>query len=121
MTAAVAETLTFKSIDAVGVYVLPDGSIVKVQTNKKKSSVYSMVWQSNHGARLTLTGEHVNAEWFYAPEILITVTPEMRMNLDQAKQFIILYGRCAKCSRRLKAAKSVEAGIGPTCIKYFSI
>jgi len=42
------------------------------------------------------------------------------MSLDAAKAFILRYGRCVRCSRRLKAAQSVERGIGPVCMAYFS-
>jgi hypothetical protein len=41
------------------------------------------------------------------------------MSLEKAKQLNIKYGRCIICGLKLKAAKSVEAGMGPVCIKYF--
>ena len=37
-------------------------------------------------------------------------------NAEQAKALSIRYGRCIVCGRKLKAAKSVEAGIGPVCM-----
>jgi hypothetical protein len=38
----------------------------------------------------------------------------------RAIEFTTRYGKCIVCGRHLKAAKSVEAGIGPVCIKYFA-
>lgn len=42
------------------------------------------------------------------------------MTLDEAKAFILRYGQCVRCGRRLKAAESVERGIGPVCVRYFT-
>jgi hypothetical protein len=42
------------------------------------------------------------------------------MNFEKAKALTIRYGRCICCGRRLKAAQSVERGIGPVCRRYFS-
>ena len=73
------------------------------------------------GQRLVdATEERVHGEWEYAPGLLRSIRPELRMNLEQAKEFILRYGQCARCGRRLKAAQSVERGIGPVCIQYFS-
>jgi len=104
-----------------GVYIMPDGTVVKVQMNKAKTNVYAMRWVVINGQRLVdATEERVHGEWEYAPGFIGQVRPEYRMTLEQAKDFILRYGQCARCSRKLKAAKSVEAGIGPVCIKYFT-
>lgn len=102
-----------------GVYVLPDGTIVKVQENKAKTSVYSLAWESFNGTRLTLDGDVVKGSWTYNPLLLDSVKPEYRMTLEQAKKFTLVFGQCARCGRKLKAAESVEQGIGPVCIKSF--
>lgn len=103
-----------------GVYQLEDGSVVKVQANKAGTNVYAKRWVEINGYRATEAGEHVQGEWEYAPGLIHRITADQRMTLEQAKAFILRYGQCARCARKLKAAASVEAGIGPVCIKYFS-
>jgi bacterioferritin-associated ferredoxin len=77
------------ALEDAGVYVLPDGTICKVQV--------------------------------YEPGLVEQVAREGRkMTLEEAKAFIVLYGRCARCGRALKAAESVERGIGPICYKWFA-
>jgi hypothetical protein len=104
-----------------GVYVTADGSIVKLQENKAKTNTYTSLWTSFGGERLTLTGEHVNGEWVYAPELKRALRPEQRMTVDEAKHFGLVFGQCAKCGRHLSDANSVEAGIGPVCARYFAV
>lgn len=103
----------------VGVYVLPDGTIAQVKPNKAKTRLYAKRWVNINGERLTLSDEHVKGEWAYAPGLIKQCEEQYRMTLEQAKRFILVYGQCCRCGRKLKAAKSVEAGIGPVCIKYF--
>jgi hypothetical protein len=103
-----------------GLYVLEDGRIVKVQSNKAKTNRYSSVWVEIGGHRLTETGEFVQGEWEYAPALRGACKPEARMTMEQAKEFGVLYGQCAKCGRHLKDAESVERGIGPVCARSFS-
>jgi len=106
-------------MEQLGVYVLPDGTIVQVKPNRQKTRCYAKRWVAINGERLTLSDEHVKGEWAYAPGLMAKVKPEYRMTLEQAKRFILIYGQCCRCGRKLKAAKSVEQGIGPVCIKYF--
>lgn len=114
------ETAT-KTQPEVGVYVLPDGTIVKAQPNKAKTNVYTLRWITIGGERLVdATEDRVHGEWEYAPELKREIKPEFKMTLEQAKDFILRYGQCARCSRKLKAAESVERGIGPVCKNYFS-
>lgn len=105
----------------IGVYIMPDGRIVKVQPNKAKTNRYALVWKEIRGERLVdATEARVHGEWEYAPGVIKEVKPEFKMTLDQAKDFILRYGQCVRCSRKLKAADSVERGIGPVCIQYFN-
>jgi hypothetical protein len=106
--------------DEIGVYVMADGSLWQVKPNKAKTRTYAKVWVDINGERLTLAGTRVRGEWDYQPGMLATVLKEGRkMTLEEAKAFTLLYGQCARCGRRLKAAQSVEQGIGPVCIRYF--
>lgn len=104
-----------------GVYVL-DGQVLKVQERRDKRGVYTLRWHEISGERLL---DHdgvsrVQGEWEYAPSFKAVLTDDHRMTLDEAKAFILRYGICARCGRKLKAAESVERGIGPVCAKYFS-
>jgi Family of unknown function (DUF6011) len=102
-----------------GVYLFEDDSIVKVKKSKNTSKPYTLRWEDFSGTRLTLTGEKVSAHWAYRPELLSQVTTAQKMTLGQAKTFVLIYKQCARCGRTLKAAESVEAGIGPVCAKFF--
>lgn len=102
-----------------GIYINPDGSIWQVKENREKTNVYAKVWVGINGERLTLGGDREHGDWEYVRGGLRNVVEARKMTLDEAKQFIVVYGRCVRCSRRLKAAQSVEQGIGPVCIKYF--
>lgn len=105
----------------VGVYVLEDGTVVKAQQNRAKTNTYTMRWVVIGGERLVdATEDRVHGEWEYAPELKARIVGARKMTLDEAKDFILRYGQCVRCSRRLKAADSVERGIGPVCMQYFS-
>lgn len=104
-----------------GVYVLPDsGEIVKVKANKANTHVYAHRWIDSGERIVDDSGERIRGDWDYAPGLIGQVRPEFRMTLDAAKAFILRYGKCVRCSRRLKAADSVERGIGPVCVRYFT-
>lgn len=55
--------------------------------------------------------------WVYAPGMLQTLATAPKMTLEQAKEFGKLHGVCCICGKTLSDPKSVEAGIGPVCIK----
>jgi len=114
-------TSTDRALAEEGVYVLEDGTIVKIKSNKTKTNCYANRWVKIGGERLTETGEHVNGEWEYAPELRSDCTEDLRMTLDQAKEFGVLYGKCVKCGRHLSDAESVERAIGPVCARSFSL
>jgi hypothetical protein len=103
-----------------GVYVLGD-HIVKLQMNKAGTNAYTSRWVEINGERLNENDAHIKGEWQYEPGLKGQLRPEHRMTIEQAKMFMLTYGQCAKCARRLKAAQSVEDGIGPVCRKYFTM
>lgn len=110
----------YNNADEQGVYVYEDGTIVKLQQNRGKTHTYTMRWVEFAGDRLVETDEHVHGEWEYAPELKGTLGQARKMTLDEAKAFIIRYGKCVRCGRSLKDGQSVERGIGPVCVQYFS-
>ena len=108
------------TVEDAGVYVLPNGDIVKVQANRAKTNTYAKRWVVINGERLTEADTRARGEYVYEAGLIGQVAAEGRkMTLEEAKAFIIRYGICARCSRQLKAAESVERGIGPICIGYF--
>jgi len=110
------------AVEDSGVYVMPDGSIVKVQANREKTRTYAKRWTVIPGIRLTEAGSKEHGEYVYEPSLVQEVARSGRkMSLEEAKAFILRYGQCARCSRELKDANSVERGIGPVCVKYFSL
>ena len=109
------------TIEDAGVYVMPNGDVVKVQANQEKTRTYAKRWVVISGERLTEADTRVHGEYQFEAGLVAQVAQVGRkMTLEEAKAFILRYGQCARCSRKLVAAKSVEQGIGPVCIKYFS-
>jgi hypothetical protein len=101
-----------------GVYVL-NGTIVKVKKSQA-GNLYTLRWVESGGLRIVEGDEErAHGDWEYAPELRRSLTAEHRMTVEEAKNFAIRYGQCANCGRTLKAAESVERGIGPVCIKRF--
>jgi hypothetical protein len=115
--------LAFQAMQAqVGAYVLADGSVAKVQMNRGHTNVYPQRWVVINGERLTEADTIERGEYRYiedplAREQLMTEirTAARRMTGDEARAFAIRYGVCAVCGLSLKAAKSVQRGIGPVC------
>jgi len=104
-----------------GVYELTDGRIYVVKATKEdKSRLYAKrLVELNGDYRTTEAGSRVDFEFQYEKGAIYDIHLNDRMTLDRAKELITLYGRCINCNRHLKAAKSVEQGIGPVCVKSF--
>lgn len=107
-----------------GVYRF-EGQVYIVVENKAKTKTYAKR-MAESAPRLTGHGEEVDFEWEYAPGVIWKLTEEHRMSLEDARDLMIKYGRCLKCRKHLKAAKTLktveETGqmIGPVCRKYFA-
>lgn len=101
-----------------GIYVL-DGNVVKVVKARSTGNLYAKRLVVS-APRVTADGVEVDADFVYAPGVIARLTPAMKMTVDEARAFAVQHGICANCGRKLKAAKSVEAGIGPVCIKKFA-
>jgi len=104
----------------IGVY-RRNGEIFVVKYNQAKTNKYvkRLVELTGSARRLNDEDEHVPIDFVYAPGALATLRPEDQMSLEEAKPFIIRYGRCLFCGLFLKAATSVERGVGPVCIKRY--
>jgi hypothetical protein len=102
-----------------GVYETTEGVFV-VKPNRDGTRVYAKRLVEISAERATEAGTRVEIEFEYAPGAVHRIKPEDKMPVDRAKELTIRYGRCINCGRRLKAAQSVEQGIGPVCIKRFA-
>lgn len=103
-----------------GMYVAPNGEIVKVQPTQDKKRLYAKVMVSISGERLTVGGDVVNWDWLYAPGLINEIQPSWKMDADQAHALGIRSGRCLWCKKALKDATSVSLAMGPTCRKMFA-
>jgi len=111
------------AVEDKGVYVL-DGAVVQVVVTKDGRRTYALRWRETGGERVTEAGTFVNGEYEYERGLVAVVAERGRkMTTDEAKRFILRYGVCCRCHRRLRAAKSVlralEDGLGPVCRTYF--
>lgn len=104
---------------APGVYEV-DRVVYVVKPNRTKTAVYAKRLVEIGGRRLTEAGEVANIEFVYAPGAVKLIRPEHRMTTERARTLTLVYGRCLNCGRHLKAAESVERGIGPVCAKAFA-
>ncbi|QPX62591.1 hypothetical protein SEA_WOLLYPOG_39 [Arthrobacter phage Wollypog] len=57
--------------------------------------------------------------WDYAAGAITKLKPNMRMDLDAAKEYGKETGTCIVCGRTLTNPDSIEAGIGPICAERF--
>lgn len=86
-----------------GIYML-DGDVVKVQL-------------AVHGSGKPYA-KKLNKEtgrWDYVPGLVSKLKPEHKLTQEQAKEFGLLYGRCAICGRTLTREESIERAMGPVC------
>jgi len=97
-----------------GMYRMPNGAIYKVQFNKAQGDGRRM-----YAKLLVMERDEYNDTWKahfeYEKGVVYKLTPEMRMTIEQAKEFGALYGTCCVCGRTLTNEVSIEAGIGPIC------
>lgn len=105
-----------------GIYLAPNGDIIKVKLNKAKTNVYAQVMvAASGGARINLHDEIVpKFDFVYVAGLIRHITPAMKLTLEDAKAFYTKTGRCLNCKKELKVAASIEKGLGPVCAKMFS-
>lgn len=102
-----------------GVYELAAGEVYVVKPNRDKTRLYAKRLIEINAERLNEVDDHVKIEFVYEAGAVLKIRPEHRMDVERAKALTLRYGRCICCGRFLKAAQSVERGIGPVCIKAF--
>lgn len=78
------------------------------------------VYPARNGGHL-LTKALIDGQWVYQGAASRFVTVDMKMTLEEAKEYGLQTGVCVCCGRTLTDPESVERGIGPICLtKYFS-
>jgi hypothetical protein len=102
-----------------GVYERDDVVYV-VKRARESGNLYAKRIVEIGGERLTEAGTVINAEFEYAPGVIRSLSAEDKMSIERAKALTIRYGFCIACGRHLKAAKSVDEGIGPVCRTKFA-
>lgn len=101
-----------------GVYET-SGDIFVVKATKDKQRLYALRLIESPD-RVNVAGGHVEFDFEYARGAIYRLKLEDKMTAERAKHYLVRYGRCLVCRRKLKAAASVERGIGPVCRKYFA-
>lgn len=120
-TAAIAQASATTPDEALtpGMYKI-DGVVYQVRPNQEKTRLYAKRLVEINTDRITEDDQIVQVEFEYERGAVFRIKPTDRMGLEEGKALCIRYGKCICCGRVLKAAKSVERGIGPVCIKYFA-
>ena len=89
-----------------GIYRTAAGKVFKVQ-------------KAVHGSGKLYAKELIDGSFVYAPGAIRKLRVEDKMTLAEAQEYGRLYGVCIVCGRTLTDESSIEAGIGPTCVKKF--
>lgn len=97
-----------------------NGEVFVVKPNRARTALYAKRLVEIAGQRLNEDDERVQIEFEYAPGALQTLRPSDQMSLEDAKPFLLRYGRCMVCRALLKDATSVEHAVGPVCVRMFS-
>lgn len=80
--------------------------------------------QAGHLYATKMEGEGASADYVYWPGGLDRVGADpttRKLTFAEALALSAARGKCCRCNRKLKANKSVEAGIGPVCKSYFDM
>ena len=97
-----------------------NGTIYVVKLNRAKTALHARRLVEIGGRRLTEADTVVKIEFVYDPGALSGLRAEDQMTLEEAKPFIIRYGKCIFCNTPLRDATSVERGVGPVCFKRYA-
>lgn len=107
------------SVLVPGVY-RRNGVIYVVKQNKTNDRLQARRLVEIGGRRLNANDDVVQIEFEFDRDGLLQLRPEDQMTLEEARPFIIRYGKCIFCNTVLKDARSVERGVGPVCIRRYA-
>lgn len=97
-----------------------DDTIYVVRQNRTNVGLHARRLVEIGGQRLTAANTVVQIEFVYDPGALARLEPTDQMTLEDARPFIIRYGKCIFCNTVLSDATSVARGVGPVCIKRYA-
>jgi hypothetical protein len=98
-----------------GMYRTPDGEIYKVQVAVHGSGrLYAKKLVALDEPKVMRKGTKTH-DFVFESGALAKITPEMKMTLEEMKEWGKLYGTCCKCGLTLTDETSIEEGIGPVC------
>lgn len=97
-----------------------NGTIYVVRKNRTNDRLHARRLVEIGGRRLTEADTVVQIEFEYDRDALLTLRPQDQMTLEEARPFIIRYGRCIFCNTPLEDARSVARSVGPVCIKRYA-
>ena len=97
-----------------------NGTIYVVKPNRTNPRLHARRLIEIGGRRLTEANTVVQIEFAYDRDALGLLRPRDQMTLEEARPFIIRYGRCIFCNTPLSDAQSVARGVGPVCIKRYA-
>jgi hypothetical protein len=99
-------------VSEVGIYKGSDDNLYKVQESKFNPGRF-------YTKRLVVSGKG-KASFEYDKSGMQKISVDSKVSLAEAIAFGLQFNVCCRCGRDLTATESVEAGIGPVCIKYFN-
>lgn len=97
-----------------------NGTIYVVRENRTNSNLHARRLVEIGGRRLTEADTIVQIEFEYDRDALLQLRPRDQMTLEEARPFIIRYGKCIFCNTPLSDATSVARGVGPVCVKRYA-
>lgn len=100
---------TSVTVDKSGLYRNDEGHFIKVQQSKTTGNFYAL--------KLVPVGK--KGAFVYEKGLIYSLTPDMKVTLEQGVNYSQQMGFCCMCGRTLTAKESVDAGIGPICAKKF--
>lgn len=107
----------------IGIYRV-DETIYRVRPNQTGTRKYAerLVHTVGDAKRLTAAGEKIKMTYEYAKGAIYRIRPENRVTGNEAEELSIVFTQCiAGCGHTLRAADSVERGIGPVCRKKWGL
>jgi hypothetical protein len=107
----------------IGIYRVGD-EIFRVRPNKGGTRKYAerLVHTVGDAKRLTAAGEKIKMTYEYARGAIYRIRHENRVTGAEAEELSIVFTQCiAGCGHTLRAADSVERGIGPVCRKKWGL
>jgi hypothetical protein len=106
-------------VSEAGVYEANDRVYMVVKSGAGRFYAKVLTERLSYVTRLTEAGEEVHATFEYESGAIREISAADRVTPERAKELGHLTTFCCVCGTKLEDAKSVAAGIGPTCAKKY--